>query len=422
MVSIRDKLKRLDPENRKKQSPGESADKKETGVARQSETGDKRNVEIAVPGGIVKNDFGSFFCRRKNFDLAYRNGYHRLGVLNKLRQKVDPAENIFAAHTAGCSLEDFLFLDTETTGLAGGTGTIPFMVGLGYFASGEFIVEQLFMRDFEEEAGLLCRFQELVRKHPVIISFNGKTFDFPLLSTRLVLNRMQEVEIKYHLDLLYPSRRVWSYLDSCSLSSLESHILGVKRKEDIPGSEVPQVYFDYLNHGETGKLRKVFEHNLIDIVSLVTLFTHLISVHRKDEAAQREAEEYYNLGRIYEKEKKISKSIFFYEQAREEAGTYLLSEIEKRLSWQYKRADRWREAAEIWETMISSGRGGIFPYRELAKYLEHRQKEYRRAEKYVEKALSLLRERRAIITDYEGEKGRLEHRLERLRGKTMRLF
>ncbi|MFW6238381.1 MAG: ribonuclease H-like domain-containing protein [Halanaerobiales bacterium] len=421
-MSIRDKLKRLDPENRKKQSPGEPADNKKTGGARQSEVEDKKSVIASVPGEIVENDLGSFFCRRKNFALSYLNGHHQLRALGKLRQKIDPEENIFAARIAGRSLEDFLFLDTETTGLAGGTGTVPFMVGLGYFASGEFIVEQLFMRDFEEEAALLSHFRKLVSKRPIIISFNGKTFDLPLLSTRLIMNRMQEVEIKCHLDLLHPSRRVWSYLESCSLSSLESHVLGVKRKEDIPGSEVPQVYFDYLNRGETGKLREVFEHNLVDIISLVTLFTHLISVHRKDGALPREAEEYYNLGRIYEKKKKISKSIFFYEQAREEAGSYLLSEVEKRLSWQYKRADRWREAAEIWEEMLFNGRGGIFPYRELAKYLEHQEREYRRAEKIVEEALSLLRERRAIITDYEVEKGKLEHRLERLRGKTMRLF
>ncbi len=146
------------------------------------------------------------------------------------------------------SIEDGLFLDTETTGLAGGTGTFPFLIGLGWFEAGSFVTCQLFARDFSEERAMLRYLSELASGKQFLVTFNGKAYDLNLLAARFILNRSPDtLTTMPHIDLLHPSRRIFAHrLENARLSTIETHVLGVKREGDVPGFEIPQRYFDWL--------------------------------------------------------------------------------------------------------------------------------------------------------------------------------
>src|SRR5262249_33194494 len=144
-----------------------------------------------------------------------------------------------------CDPSRIAFLDTETTGLSGGTGTYAFLVGIGTWRSSGFLVEQFFMRNFDEEAAVICPLEERLSQVKVVVTFNGKCFDLPLLESRFVMHRRDwPLADGIHLDLLHPSRRLWKLrLKDCSLANLEREVLGFEREEDIPGYLIPQVYF-----------------------------------------------------------------------------------------------------------------------------------------------------------------------------------
>nr|AGF93387.1 hypothetical protein FLSS-24_0018 [uncultured organism] len=405
-MNIKDKLKRLDPS---------SKEKDELQSSKQNQ-----NKIISVLGGKLKeNQEGVFFKKKEKYQLQYKHGLHSLeGIKNYEKEQFKYIFNYKKGFENRLDYRNFLFIDTETTGLAGGTGTVPFMVGLGYFTEENFIVEQLFMRDFDEEAALLEALKQMIKSYPIIVSFNGKSFDLPLIKTRLVMNRCREINYKCHLDLLHASRRVWSHLESCSLTSLEENILNITREDYLPGSEVPGLYFDYLNNNHPRALVPVFRHNLIDIVSLVTLINHLSLVHDHKSSFDLNERELFNLGKLYEKEKKMEKSINFYEKALDKTDSiYLKTKINKKLSWQYKREKKWKQALKIWNKMAENKRGGIFPYVEMAKYYEHQTREYKKAINCTKKAAAFLKEKRRIKTNYEEKKEELEHRLNRLKRK-----
>jgi uncharacterized protein len=176
--------------------------------------------------------------------------------------------------------EQWLFLDTETTGLAGGTGTYAFMVGIAWWDSGGLQVEQFFLRDLDEEHSLLLELSERMKKRPVLVTFNGKSFDWPLLETRYRMTRcVPAFSPKLHLDLLHPARQLWRLrLGSVRLKDLERHVLGGdsrsldwSRHDDIDSSLIPQMYFDYLRGGPAEPLAGIFRHNQMDLRGLAAL-------------------------------------------------------------------------------------------------------------------------------------------------------
>ena len=166
-----------------------------------------------------------------------------------------------------------LYLDTETTGLAGGAGTYAFLIGLAFFEGDHLVVEQLLMRSHQEEKAMLAYLLERVGAAECLITFNGRSFDVPLLQTRLVMNRMRyDLEEMEHVDLLPPCRRLWGLaLDNCRLENLENEILGLPRQGDIPGWMVPQIFFRFLQTGDARGLAAVAEHNRRDILAMVGL-------------------------------------------------------------------------------------------------------------------------------------------------------
>lgn len=294
-----------------------------------------------------------------------------------------------------------LFLDTETTGLSSGAGTVVFLVGLGQIADGRFRVDQYMIRDYPSEALLL---EEIARRLEVcdtVISYNGKTFDMPLIKSRFTLMRMADrYREPYELDLLYPARRLWKLrLDSVKLGNVEEKILGIRREDDVPGSEVPQRFFDYLKDGDLTRLEGVIDHNRQDIVSLQKLLCELNDRYARPEAMESRLD-LFSAGKAMERGGDLGLSRRLYEIAAKPAVLRLGSlkenaiggEANRRLYLLLRREGRYEECRMTLDTMIRRKQKGIFPYVETAKLLEHRSKDEKGALEYTEKAFLMCDE------------------------------
>src|SRR6202140_1174071 len=243
--------------------------------------------------GIATNHYGEHICVRNWFsspefaqpsDLA-------LDLLSRSRDEVMTKRT----RKAVAEPEKWLFLDTETTGLSGGTGTYAFLIGLAWWDAGGLQVEQLFLRDFSEEHSLLHELAARLAERPVLVTFNGKSFDWPLLENRFTMTRAIKVpQLAAHLDLLHPARALWKLrLGSVRLVELERHVLdaerpGWHRGDDVASALIPQFYFDYLRGGTTDPLAGVVKHNQMDLRGLAALFGKINSL--LDERQSLEAE------------------------------------------------------------------------------------------------------------------------------------
>jgi len=406
-VNLRDKLKKFE----KNQEPHRSKEEIEY-----------KNKD-AFNNQLISNNMGTYLKSVNDYKNEYKHGLYKI---DQLKEQLDTKILFKIANNKSTKLNDeiignLLFIDTETTGLMGGTGTVSFLIGAGYFTAGDFVIEQYLMRDYDEEAAMLQDFKEIMGNHNIIVSFNGKSFDLPLIKTRLIMNRFDRPNYDYHLDLLHSARRLWSFLDSCSLKSLERNILNFERIDDVPGHLIPGLYFEFLENKNLELLAPVLEHNIYDILSLVTLFTHLKEIHL-DNVDNLDSNELFHLGRIKEKEKNYHDCIDYLEASVENSEESTLKyRALKKLSWQYKRIDRYDKAAEIWKEMIDQKKQGIFPYVEMAKYLEHKKKNFKEALNYTNQAIEMLNERRIIINNFDKKIKNLEHRKERLIKKSSKI-
>ena len=204
----------------------------------------------------------------------------------------------------------FLFIDLETTGLAGGAGTYAFLVGCAWFDGPTFRIRQFFLSAYAGERALLDGLAELAGGIAGIISFNGKSFDLPLIETRYLYHRQQTPFAGMpHVDMLHPARRLWRSEEdeaagvtaSCRLSVLEQAVCGASREADVPGFEIPARYFNYVRSGDPGPLERVFEHNRLDLISLALLTAEASRLLDEGPAAARTAREALGLGRLYER-------------------------------------------------------------------------------------------------------------------------
>lgn len=265
-MSIRDRLSRLDTSA---PGPAREPDLREDWI----ETAER---ELRVQ--VLRKDGGMILLREGTYPLdsdphypALREqglrarGFHRLAALDP-----DPPLN----------LRKTVFIDTETTGLAGGSGTYAFLVGMGVIELDHVVVRQYLLPDFAHEWLMLEHLDATFREHAWTASFNGKTFDLPLLRTRYVLNRMDAtLDDLVHVDLLHAARRLWrDRLPACDLQTLEREILGLDRGEDLPGHLIPQVYFDFIRRRDAMPMRDVLEHNFHDIVNMVLLSLRLAAI------------------------------------------------------------------------------------------------------------------------------------------------
>lgn len=400
-MNLRDKLKRF------------ASEKQPARIERQSQ-----DLAQILHGEEISNVFGSYYLVENRYPVNYVHGFCTLGDV----LKSSPTNLAFIAKDDSIEKitpEDTIFLDTETTGLSGGAGTFAFLIGVGFFSDNEFVIRQYFMRDYHEETALLYDLQELLGKCRAIVTFNGKSFDWPLIKARLIMNRFELPLDEYiQLDLLYPARRLWSKkLVACSLNSLEANILQVVRVNDIPGFEVPQRFFAYIQTKRGELLADIFVHNRIDILSLVSLMNYYSMVVETAPQNLNCPWESCALARLYEKNKDWYNAIRYYQRVIELGKPKSCCVLSlSRLGLIYRRLSQWNLAEEIWMILANEVQD-IQSYEELAKYYEHVCRDYVKAKNAASQGLSLaLAEDKLKVPDFQYRLKRLDRKIKKAMG------
>lgn len=313
------------------------------------------------------------------------------------------------------NVTELLFLDTETTGLSGGTGTYTFLVGCGFVRNSNFVLYQYLMKDPAGEEILVTNLLKLFEEFQCMVTFNGKSFDIPLLKTRFTLHWLDKKLDKFdQLDLLHLSRRLWkNSLDSCNLQNLEDKILKINRdpSKEIPGSEIPWVYFDYLDSGDATFMINVIMHNQADIVNMFRLFEIIIvELTQLEPTFNENSPDWLEVARLWEEfgsiDIAIEKMRFLVKQK------YRERDSRRRLSYIYKKEGKFHEAVLIWKCAAEDRE--IYGTVELAKFYEHREKNLKAAYQATLKGIEIVEQ------DFPFEKGLLadlNHRLERIKKK-----
>jgi uncharacterized protein len=321
----------------------------------------------------------------------------------------------------------WLFLDTETTGLAGGTGTYPFLVGIAWWDGDGLEVEQFFMREQSEEHSVLVALAERMAERTVLVTFNGKSFDWPLLETRYRMTRTIRTPIpRAHLDFLHPSRNLWRLkLGSVRLTELERYVLGWNRGPDMMSDMIPQIYFDYLRGGSPEPLVPIFHHNQMDLRGLAGLACRVLSMLGDPERQGHDALELFGLSRICEKRGQSVRARNLYAKSIAQELPQKTDRLARRsLARLAKRQGDLAVAREHWEKMLGNSREGLEAYEQLAIYYEHSVREPHRAADLARKALVELRAAKRLGTiapaAFRQQRSRFEQRLARLERKAGR--
>jgi uncharacterized protein YprB with RNaseH-like and TPR domain len=372
-------------------------------------------VEELVEGTVEETERGPLLVVRRRYPLGHAHGTQSLAAAGAL----DP-ESLAMLGRAEAPPDGrrLLYLDTETTGLAGGTGTYVFLVGAGFVDGDEFEVRQYFMRDLDEEPALLAALEGLLAGFEGLVTYNGTGFDLPLLETRFVLGRRRWPIDRFHLDLLGSARRLWrERLPDCRLGTVEQNVLRFHRTDDLPGALIPAVYFDYLRRKHPGELPRVFEHNRHDILSLAALTGWVAEAATRAPAGDVEPDELAGLGLLWEaRDAERGEACFRRALASGLAGAGR-ARLLARLAWREKRRARWTEARALWDELARAQR--VFdprPWEEMAKIDEHRLRDWSGAQAIVREALARADADRAS----EAVCALLGHRLQRLERRLAR--
>jgi len=342
-------------------------------------------VEEWLSGEEVETGYGRHFETEKLYEHHRRHGSADIGALADL-----PADLFEALEIADAPPDQWAFLDTETTGLSGGTGTCAFLVGVGRITREGFRVRQFFMRDYAEEASLLDALTRHLAQFRVLITYNGRAFDQPLLETRYRMNRARPPFARMeHLDLLFGARRLWKLrFDSCRLVDLENQVLGFERHGDLPGALIPYVYFEYLRTRHAARLLPVFQHNATDILTLACL-CGIVPYAFKDpsKAPLKHGAEMAGIARWLRQAGELDQALELFRRA-VDAG--LSDDLLFRTLWDIGMVERklGRAPLATWTDLA----GCRNPFRvkaleELAKHFEHREKDYARAMEITREAL-----------------------------------
>ncbi len=374
------------------------------------------SIDSVLKGDYRQMPSGESFVYEQRFPIK--------GLHGEISLHPTPIPEILAEYAkdtriSELAIEKFIFFDTETSGLSGGTGTYAFMVGVGRYKGDEFILAQFFLRDPVEEPAMLEALAEFFAHGEILVSYNGKSFDAPLLETRYKLHSIPLPFDDYaHVDLLHLARRLWrDRLASRTLQSIEKEILGVTRtSEEVPGYEIPYLYFDYLRDKDARPMKGIFYHNEIDILSLAALLNHAGEM-LNDPFGEKveESLDIIAIAKLFEDMKKWDDAAHLYEYGL--AGDLPEEDFQKavkRLSILQRRRGDIDEAVKWWER--AAGEGQIYAWVELAKHYEHRVKDYGLAEDATHRALSLMNETQNLHARsfWEDE---LTHRLKRVTRK-----
>jgi hypothetical protein len=305
--------------------------------------------------------------------------------------------------------EKWLFLDTETTGLSGGTGTYAFLIGLAWWDTGGLQVEQLFLRDFSEEHSLLQELSARLAERPVLVTFNGKSFDWPLLENRFTMTRVIKVpRLAAHLDLLHPARALWRLrLGSVRLVELERHVLdaerlGWHRGDDVSSALIPQYYFDYLRGGVADPLAGVVKHNQMDLRGLAALYGKINTMLDKQEGASDETDslDLFGLSRFLHRRGDRDRAHSTCTRALD-AGlpAEFRHQATRDLAQMAKRRGDTLAATTLWLELVGDPQDGIAACEQLAIHYERQARDFTRALEYANLGLAKLARARKLARD-----------------------
>lgn len=350
-------------------------------------------IDSVVAGAFCSTSLGDVFVADQTYTSEYRHGLSSLTSSLPISVISQWARD---SRISDVPLSKFAFLDTETSGLAGGTGTYAFLVGVARFVDGQFLLRQFFMRDPAEEPALLDGLANFLAPCSALVTFNGKAFDAPLLTTRYSMHRIPVPYKDYaHLDLLPLARRLWrDRLPSRALKYLEENILGLTRSTDeVPGYEIPWLYFDYLRTGDARPLAGVFYHNAMDVVAMAALLSHINNVLETPYHGHvQHGLDFIALAKLFEDLGHWDEAARLFERGLE-AGAETnqgLTESDftlavKRLSILQKKRGDVSEAVRLWEE--AAERGHLYAFVELAKHYEHKSRDIKTALKWTKSAM-----------------------------------
>jgi uncharacterized protein len=372
-------------------------------------------IEKVVKGTEMLTTFGPVFIAQQGYSThLYEN--HDLTAPHHLAE-------IFLdwVNHRPSSRDRYIFLDTETSGLAGGTGTFAFLIGLGFFEEESFNLVQIFMRHPEEEIKVLAALNHWVDNTNILVTFNGKAFDIPLINTRHKLHGLSPLfqkETHTHIDMLPMARKIWkTRLPSRTLGDLEREILDIYRTdEEIPGWMIPDLYFDYLSTGDARPLSRVFYHNAMDIISLALLFNYTNHILDNPLTTDVDNIDLAAIARIYEGQEKYEQAIQMYAASINQGLPHdIFLQTILRYAHIYKQRQDWDKAVPLWKNAAAqkSSEAAI----ELAKYSEHTLKDIPLALHWTEQAIQNSTSHANGIWSAQLSQNDLKHRLVRLQHK-----
>jgi uncharacterized protein len=374
-------------------------------------------IEAVVAGEFLRTPLGDVFVTEQAYAQDYRYGNSNLLSPFPLTLVSQWAHD---PRIAELPLSAFAFLDTETSGLSGGTGTYAFLVGAARFVDGQFVLKQFFMRDPAEEPALLEGLAHFLAPAKALVTFNGKAFDAPLLTTRYTIHRIPVPYKNYsHLDLLPLARRLWrDRLESRALKYLEEHVLGLKRSsEEVPGYEIPWLYFDYLRTRDARPLAGVFYHNAMDVTAMAALLAHMNEmIMNPYEGRVEHGLDFIAIGKLLEELGHWDEAARLFEHGLELKPTESdFSMAVKRLAILQKRRGDFGEAIRLWEKAAAEGH--IYAHIEMAKYYEHKRRDVKSAIQWTRSALEHVQQ--ADLPPYIRKHwlDEITHRLARLERK-----
>jgi uncharacterized protein YprB with RNaseH-like and TPR domain len=351
-------------------------------------------MEQGLPeGDVIETSFGSTYRLEARYPTDHQHGNYLLSTALSFPSRL-AAEVVRNPALSMTSLDQMMFLDTETTGLAGGAGTLVFLVGVGYFEGNEFFLRQYFLRDPAEEMGMLTLLQDDLEKAAGFVTYNGQAFDLPLLENRYVISLKKRLSLvaSPNLDLLHVARRLWQRsLPDCKLSTVESHVLGVERTEaDVPGAWIPGMYLDYLRTGDASEMSRVIYHNLIDVLSLVSLTGQVLTRFEVGDPVSLSSGEALAIARWHQDSGRASPAELAFKRAISSSKVELRIEALRRYSAHLKRDGRRADAVELWQLWHDLSPEDDRPCIELAKYYEWERKDIDVAMEWAQRALQCL--------------------------------
>lgn len=293
----------------------------------------------------------------------------------------------------GLDLRRSIFIDLETTGLSGGTGTFAFLIGLGHIELDQIVVRQYLLPDFQYEWLMLKHIENVLINFNNIISFNGKSFDIPLLRNRFILNRMETMlDELVHTDILHPARRIWKRrLSSCDLENLEYTILNQERINDIPSEMIPQIYFEFIRKKQAILLRDILEHNYYDIVNMILLTIFIGQAIESPFDLLKEEDDLYSLAKFYYQNSLYVQAIPILENLCKYANNIILqNDANFLLSMSHKKLGGHKKSSELFQRLLRNRGDHADAIEELAKYYEHKEKNYQAALELVNRSLEYI--------------------------------